>query len=413
MKKLQANWSKFTCLICITLFAAIIVQSPKIVQFKIPNENDAEIKMPIIRNWDLMTLSTLKSIQFSATKENQNINQNNPFSKNNIATKLGRQLFFDTNLSKNEMVSCSTCHNPNKEWSDTRQQSSGLFKVIRNAPSLTQSKYQDFQTWDGRRDSLWSQSLEPLLNQLEHGLDLNTFEEKIQKNKQYVTDFLFLETLLQQNFQSILSNQKNILIAGFSIGAFLETLSFSEIKLDIFSQYIDKKQISKALNVFNFQELHGLDLFLNKGQCVRCHSGPLLSDKSFHNIGVAESSESPNESGWIFGSEILSNFAYNCTKLNLNHKFDCTRTDYLLTHHSQQVGAFRTPSLRNARLTAPYMHNGQIKSFEEIVTHYDNAISKSRGESEIVPLHFTQNEKENLVSFLKTLDSKTSIEELN
>ena len=316
-------------------------------------------------------------------------------------------------MSKNEKVSCSTCHNPNNDWSDGRRQSSGLFKVIRNAPSLTQSKYQDFQTWDGRRDSLWSQSLEPLFNELEHGLDLKTFEEKIQQNKQYIANFSALENLLQPLFKSKMRNQKHIFIAGFSLGAFLETLSFSEMKLDIFSRLIDEKQVLKALNVFTFQELHGLDLFLNKGQCIRCHSGPLLSDKSFHNIGVEELPSATNEAGWIIGSEILSNFPYNCTKLNQDRKFDCTRTDFLLTHQPQQVGAFKTPSLRNSKFTSPYMHNGQIKSLEDIVTHYDNAISKSRGESEIVPLHFTQKEKEDLVSFLKTLNSKTIIEELN
>jgi len=292
------------------------------------------------------------------------IPSDNPVTKGKV--ELGKQLFFDKRLSKNDTISCADCHRVKDGWSDPRPNSIGIasFPTERNSQSIINVGYSKFFFWDGRSMSLEEQAVEPITNPHEMGMDsLDEVVEKISKIAGYAEQF---DLVFDDGITS-----KNI---GDSISAFERTLVGGNSPYDRFING-DETALSESA-------IRGKEVFFKQGHCSACHSGPLFTDNGFHNIGVglgadpgAEDTETgrPDDSG-----------------------------RFTVTGRKGDRGSFKTPSLRDIHLTAPYMHDGQIATLEEVVEFYDRGGGKNpQLDEEMFPLKLTAEQKSDLVEFLK------------
>ncbi len=312
----------------------------------------------------------------------------NPISKDKV--ELGRTLFFDPRLSSDNTVSCASCHSPQHAFSDIRPVSLGvgLQAGDRNAPTIINRAFSRKQFWDGRANSLEDQSKLPLINPKEMTMSSHVLlVKKVGDIRGY-----------KSWFKRVFARDVNIDDMAKAIAAFERTVVSGNSKYDEF-----KAGNQKALSA---AEKRGLGLFEGKARCSQCHNGPNFTDEKFHNIGV----------GW------------DATLVDLGR--------YKVTNNEQDIGAFKTPTLREIAGTAPYMHNGAFATLEETVTFYNmggvanpfldvemrrpkltleqmleyyekkNDPGKPSPEIELVKLELTKQEQTDLVAFLMTLSGQ-------
>ncbi|MFZ1784097.1 MAG: cytochrome c peroxidase [Ferruginibacter sp.] len=282
----------------------------------------------------------------------------------NNKAQLGKKLFSEKILSKDSSVSCASCHNPKFAFADTVDFSRGIEGKLtkRNTPSVLNMKNRPYYFWDGRAVSLEEQALMPIQNPDEMGLPV---EEAVQRlNKSAVYKKLFRKVFNQQ------PNAKN-LAAAFA--AFEETLETVDSKFDDWSNNL--KKLSAA-------EERGRQLFIgDKAKCFDCHRMEDFTTDEFKNIGLYN------------GKDLNDAGLYNISK---------KETD---------LGKFKTPGLRNIAVTAPYMHNGMFKTLEEVIDYYNDPRKIVKDPVNIDealkdPLGLTDNEKKDLIAFLRTLTDK-------
>jgi cytochrome c peroxidase len=277
----------------------------------------------------------------------------NPLTPAKVA--LGKQLYFDNRLSIDNTVSCATCHDPKEGWADSDPVSSGVGKAKggRNAPSVVNAAYFKLQFWDGRANELEGQALGPIQNPVEMSMKLEEVVERLNKIEGY-----------RQQFQKVFGTNVTEENIARAIAAFERTVLAGDAPYDRFKAG-DKAALSDSAQ-------RGLKLFNGKANCSACHSGPLFSDAAFHNIGVGMNAKDP----------------------------DLGR--YVLTKLSGDRGAFRTPPLRDIARTAPYMHNGSMKTLEDVVDWYNKGgHANPQLDEEIFELNLSDQEKMDLVTFLK------------
>jgi cytochrome c peroxidase len=278
---------------------------------------------------------------------------NNPLTKGKV--ELGRQLFFDRRLSVDDSVACVDCHNPATGWADQREFAVGVRQTqgTRNSPPVSNAVYADFLFWDGRSNSLEEQAIMPITNPLEMGMtSLDALAMKIRQIQGYRIQF-------EQVFENGVTPE-NI---GAALAAFERTLVAGNSPYDRFIKG-QTDELSQAAQ-------RGMTVFLNAGHCSACHSGPLFSDGGFHNIGIGKSLETA----------------------------DAGR--FHVTGRRGDRGSFKTPSLRDVSRTSPYMHNGSLKTLEDVVQFYAaGGIPGPQLDEDIYPLNLSQQQKSDLVEFL-------------
>lgn len=278
----------------------------------------------------------------------------NPLTVEKVA--LGKQLFFDPRLSKDNSVSCGSCHMPSNGYGDGLAASVGIGgqKVSRNSPTIVNSAYWHQLFWDGRAHSLEEQALGPLFNPAEMGLSRHAeIEERLNAIPGY-----------RKQFQKVFQTDVTTHNIAKAIAAFERTLVAGNAPFDRFKAG-DESALSE-------QAQRGLKLFLNKAHCSACHVGPSFSDGAYHNLGVSINAENPD-----IGRQAEHNLLGN-------------------------RGAFKTPSLRDIARSAPYMHDGSIATLEEVVEFYNRGgTPNDQLDEEIFPLNLTDDEKQDLVTFLK------------
>ena len=338
-----------------------------------------------------------------------------------VAVKLGKAMFFDTGLSADRKVSCATCHNPSKAFADGLPLAKSMREdgsLEKNTPTLAPAALLPFLLWNGAKDSVYAQVSVPLFNPREHGLTPALLKDRFFESEHYAKALCGRQAI--KGCKNIFSAENVLSFVSLQLEAFVAGFSFSPAKLDYFIENAQAQNWVMADKVFSEQELSGLKIFLNQGLCVNCHSGPLLSDAGFHNIGVPLAFDEEDQSGWIDGSLALLNDQSNCKnranqlaqlalrwKKRMPAKSSCENLRFLPINKERQIGAFRTPALRNVALTAPYMHGGQYKNLDAVVTHYTNAISFSVGDTQLIPLNLTDSQRFDLAAFLSTLNSVT------
>ena len=282
----------------------------------------------------------------------------NTLSKEKV--ELGRLLFDDKRLSADGMISCASCHIKKYAYSDTVPISAGIHgkKDKRNAYGLVNVAYQKSLFMEGGIPNLELQSLAPFLNENEMGFELNHAVERVGGDEIY-------QKLSKAAFDT---DSIDARIIAFSLAAFQRTLLSSGSRYDQFLQG-DSTSLSS-------EERAGKDLFFSsRTQCSTCHSGFLFTDQEYYNIGL-----------------------------------DSTVVDegrVAITQSKKDLGKFKTPSLRNVALTGPYMHDGSIKTLEEVIEFYNSGgYDHPNKDSRIKPLQLSEEEKSKLISFLRTLTDR-------
>jgi cytochrome c peroxidase len=278
----------------------------------------------------------------------------NPLTEARVA--LGKQLFFDPRLSGDNTFSCASCHDPSKGWSNglTVTRGVGGQNGFRNVPSIVNVSYQNFLFWDGRAGSLEEQALAPIINPFEMAMpSLEELEARLNAIAGY-----------REGFQAIFGTRVTTENVGKVLAAFERTILSGDTPYDRY-----KAGNKDALPE---QALRGMTLFFHKAHCAACHSGPNFADGSFHNIGIGVTPPIRD-----VGREKISG---------------------LLGDRA----SFKTPSLRDAARTAPYMHDGSLKTLDEVIEHYDRGgVKNPQLDEEIFPLKLTPQEKHDLVAFLR------------
>ena len=276
-------------------------------------------------------------------------------SQNRDEIELGKMLFFETRLSLDKSLSCASCHDPAKGFADGKALATGFAgkELKRHSPTVLNSAFNKLQFWDGRSPSLEDQALGPISNPDE--MNMVDGEVAIERLNQV--------PLYREMFQKAYGQSPTMKGVARAIAAFEKTLVTPDSPFDHYLKG-DKKALSVA-------EKRGLLLFISKASCSQCHNGPNLSDNEFHNLGHGNSE-------------------------------DLGR--YKVTGEEKDKAAFKTPSLRNVALTAPYMHDGSLKTLEEVVDYYSHGGGNGPNKSNlIVKIDLTNQEKRDLVAFLKTL----------
>ncbi|WDF64954.1 cytochrome-c peroxidase [Flavobacterium sp. KACC 22763] len=292
---------------------------------------------------------------------------------------LGEKLFYDTSLSKNNDRSCATCHNPEKAFTDGLKTNVSLtgMNLPRNTPTLTYASLQNAQFWDMRQLDLEKQSVDVIQNKDEMHGSMENIHAKIQLDKEYVT--LFKKAYPKISKPEAWQIQNAIASYVRSLNAFYSR----------FDEYMRGNK-----NVLNNEEIEGMNLFMGKAKCATCHFTPLFNGTVPPSYSKTEHEVigTPNEASGKSLSPDKGRYIYN--------------------QMPQLIGAFKTPTVRNAAVTAPYMHNGVFKTLEEVVSFYNKGGGVGLGykvENQTLPfdkLNLTVKEEKALVDFIKTLTDK-------
>ena len=289
----------------------------------------------------------------------------NPPTAETIA--LGRKLFYDMRLSKDNTVACASCHNPNLAFTDGRQFARGVGGMIgvRNAPTLLDAAYSPLQFWDGRAKSLEEQSAAPMEDPVEMNQKHEVSVSKINKDPTYQAEFA-------QAFGPGSVTLKKI---QKSLASFERTLLSGDSPFDQYQYGGNKQALSPAA-------IRGLAIFQDpqRGNCVVCHTinknYALFTDGKFHNTGAG------------------INGAGDFTDLGR----------FKPTQRETDKGEFKTPTLRNVALSGPYMHDGSLKTLHDVVDFYaGGGNSNPYLDKDIKPLHLSAQDREDLVQFLNAL----------
>ncbi|HEX2252969.1 MAG TPA: cytochrome c peroxidase, partial [Thermoanaerobaculia bacterium] len=351
------------------------------------------------------------------------------------AARLGERLFFDERLSIDGRSSCATCHDPRRHWADGRPASTPQARFARNAPSLWNTAYNRWHFWDGRADSAWAQALGPLEAEAELGSNrlrlLHLVRGDGELRQAYTELFGPLpegagdprrfpadaspvpkspEHPLQRAWSAMAPgdrHQADVVFTnlGKALAAFERTLVVRDTALDRFVMALRDGGGVSAMPGFSAAAVRGLQLFVGRGQCTLCHSGPLLGDGEFHDLGIALTANHRVDPARHRG--VLELLQSPFTKAGPHADAPSpTAPIHFLRQQTDQLGQFKTPSLRGVADTAPYMHDGRFATLEEVVRFYDtreNASPLGHPTTLLQPLGLREDEVADLVAFLESL----------
>jgi cytochrome c peroxidase len=350
------------------------------------------------------------------------------------AALLGQALFYDTRLSSPGTVSCSTCHLPEKSWTDGRPLAKGVSETPRHAMTLWNVAYNRWFFWDGRKDSLWSQALAPFEDPREHAFSrlqvVNVVAADDALHHAYEDVFGPLPPLSDRNrfppagrpvpdspdhphnvawLQMTPADQQLVDTAyanvGKSIAAFERRLVSRRAPFDVFVEGLTSGD-PEQLRALSPAAQRGFGLFVGKGKCFLCHDGPTFSDLEFHSnrtpVGNLQ------DGGRAEGIQILKADPFNGAGGFADDEGRVARTKLSIAPKSLHFpGEFKTPTLRNVAVTAPYMHEGQMATLEEVIRFYSTMEGSlppdPTGERFLQPREFTDQEAADLLAFLESL----------
>jgi cytochrome c peroxidase len=282
----------------------------------------------------------------------------NPYSHDKA--ELGKLLFFDTRLSPDRSVSCASCHSPQHAFAETTSVSTGFHgqRGARNAPTLVNAAFSMDFFWDGRAGTLEEQIKGPVSNPIEMAGSPEAATDAIQAVSGYQPYFDRAFGDRQVSWPRITQ----------AIATFERTLVSGNSPFDRY-QSGDKTALNEA-------QIRGLHVFRDS-RCNVCHAAPYFTNGTFANLGVGSGKPHP----------------------------DLGR--YAVTHDDHDWGTFKTPTLRDIALTAPYMHDGSVATLEEVVDLYDRGGIPNRDlDNRIRPLHLNPQQKQDLVAFLHALSGQ-------
>jgi cytochrome c peroxidase len=302
--------------------------------------------------------------------------------------ELGKQLFWEARLSGNGSMPCVSCHLPGLGWGDGGAISRGYpgTKHWRNSQTVLNSAYYDKLFWDGSVTSLEAQAPAAAEGPVAGNGDGSVMEMRLRFVPEYVASF-------KKVFGT---DWPRINDAWRAVAAYQRTL-VTDAKLVPFDRWLagDKKALSEA-------QQRGMALYSGKAGCLQCHNGALASDRRFHALGVPEPAEFRDDvllqvtHRWQHYQKGVPEASYRDAPID--------RGLYYVTKNPKDIGKFRTPSLRELKYTAPYMHNGVFKTLPEVVEFYNAGGGAGPNKStQLKPLNLSNAEKADLVAFLEAL----------
>lgn len=316
--------------------------------------------MWMMRPFSYTVIAVLSGVSLSAQLQEPRtpvapVPADNPQTPAKIA--LGAQLYFDPRLSADGTISCATCHDPSMAWASHNATETGIKGQVggRNSGTILDAAYMKYQFWDGRAVSLEEQALGPIQNPIEMGETLENVVRKLGAIPGY-----------QSQFQAVFGTGVTEDGIARAIAAFERTVVTGS---SLFDRYLagETTALSAAAR-------RGLDLFTGKGRCVLCHADPMLSDQSFHNLGVGMDRATPD-----VGREAV-------------------------TKNRRARGRFKTPALRNVALTWPYLHDGSAATLDDVLDLYDRGGGANATLDPMMrPLGLTADEKADLKAFMEAL----------
>ncbi len=322
------------------------------------------------------------------------IPKDNPLTVAKVA--LGKALFFDKRLSADESVSCATCHDPQLAFTDGKRVSEGIHKRqgSRNAPTIINAMFNSGQFWDGRAATLEDQAILPLTNPDEMGN--SSFAEvvaRLQKIPEY-----------NKQFRTVFQAEVSIDAVAKAIASYERTLVSADSPFDRF-------QVGD-FSAMNESAKRGLLLFRTQARCNVCHrisdSYPFLSDQNFRNTGIAANHKAFEKITQRAMQLVETSNSANTHRLSTEDG-GSELGRFVATGNVLDIGTFRTPSLRNIELTAPYFHDGSAATLEEVVKYYiKGGNDNSLRDWELQALSLTETEIKDLVEFLKALTSHSA-----
>lgn len=279
--------------------------------------------------------------------------------------ELGQNLFFDPRLSGSQWISCASCHNPALGWSDglPTAMGDGMKKLSRATPTILNTAYNKLQMWDGRSKSLEDQATGPIKSKDEMNMNMYILLERLSAIPGYKKMFELAypnEGITEQTVAKALASYERTIVS-------------TESAFDRWRQG-DRNAVDASVK-------RGFALFEGKAKCEKCHQGFNFTDDGFHNIGLKTPPGMAPDDG----------------------RFAQRKVAIL-------KGAFKTPTLRDITLTAPYMHNGVYATLEEVIEHYDRGGDIQENlDPNISTLNLTETEKSDLLNFLKSLTGKPRV----
>ena len=321
-----------------------------------------------------------------------NPDPSNRYSGNSIAIRLGQALFYDDDLSRFGALSCARCHKPDKAWTDGRARASAAAELDRNTPALFNLRHFKWFGWDGGADSLWMQSIRPLLDAREMAATPVHVRNHLAGTPALAGDFRRLTGTDAARTRP----ERALVVAAKALAAFQETFVTGRSEFDDFRDALIRND-RDAITRYPAEARRGFALFVGQGGCSGCHAGPLFSNGSFHDIGVATTGPSGRvDRGRAGGLDKLNASPFT----RLGRYSDARRgataqPTRAALREVAQPGTFRVPSLRNVALTAPYMHDGSSPTLADAIRRHRTT-----------PADVTDTEIRALVAFLETLTAR-------
>jgi cytochrome c peroxidase len=327
----------------------------------------------------------------------------NPQTPEKIA--LGEKLFNDIRFSETGEVSCATCHDAGKAFTDSPLMVSEGVRGLtgtRNAPTIINAIFYKTMFWDGRSPSIEDQALHPFVNPVEMVLkDHEPILEICRTDPDYVSQF---KKVFGKTGDAITMTEVTKAIAAFERTIVAGNSAF------------DRWFYGKEEDAMTPAQKRGYELFINQGRCVSCHlieqTTALFTDNLFHNIGVGINNiqkEVPKLAGEFIKADLTA------TEVDVKVLGDKRTSElgrFVVTTGFDDLGSFKTPTLRNVAATAPYMHDGSVPTLKDAVIHYNNGGVTVEGEpvndflsGGIRPLNLTDEQIDDLVAFMEALTS--------
>lgn len=316
----------------------------------------------------------------------------NPQTPKKVA--LGHRLFNDQRLSSNQSVSCASCHRPDRAFTDGLPVARGVNdqRGTRNTPTVINAAFFNSFFWDGRADNLETQALGPLLNPIEHGLD----------NHQQIITVVRRDRDYRKRFNRVFGIDGN----AIEISHITQALAAYERSLVAGDSAFDRYYFGRDRSRLSESAARGLQLFRRKGNCANCHeiswNNALFTDNRYYNIGIGFQRLDPVLKRLT--KQVQNGAALDTLKLTAWQRSELGR--FNVTHAAADIGKFKTPSLRNIALTAPYMHDGSKATLAEVIEYYNQGGRHNPWlDAAMYPLHLTDQEKADLEAFLLSLTS--------
>lgn len=325
--------------------------------------------------------------------------QDNPQTKEKIA--LGKRLFEDKRFSADGTVSCANCHDPAKAFIDGLPVAEGIKKLkgTRNSPTVINAAYYESQFWDGRRPSLEEQAKDPFVNPVEHGLG------KAQGFHQFIIEIIQKDPDYPKAFKEVFGVDKK----DISIDHVVKAIASFERTVISGNSPFDRYQYGGEKNALSEPAKRGLELYLGKARCQECHmiseKYALFTDNKFHNLGVGFKKIQPRLRQLVKEVKMSQQKGQELDESILTKSDVSELGRFVITGKTSEIGAFKTPTLRNIAVTGPYMHDGSMATLQEVMELYNKGGEKNPFLGSVRVLNLTDQEIKDVIAFMESLTS--------